>query len=200
MNESLELRNRILKMRESNNLVLDKVQAERKKLVSDTDFIVQKIESKSDKEEENFTNNKDNLNLKPQKEDISHTMERKKVVDSNLFKNNSVNTKINYEKNKAKEISNNLVNDNEAQFRIIANKFNEAVEVILELSEKVKKLEGIVNNLPVNYVKNKKNKSFFNLKNSVLFTITILFIIGIFTLSIDLSLVKLIITDIISSI
>ena len=200
MNESLDLRNRILKMRESNNLVLDKVQAERKKLVSDTDFIVQKIESKSDKEEENFTNNKDNLNLKPQKEDISHTMERKKVVDSNLFKNNSVNTKINYEKNKAKEISNNLVNDNEAQFRIIANKFNEAVEVILELSEKVKKLEGIVNNLPVNYVKNKKNKSFFNLKNSVLFTITILFIIGIFTLSIDLSLVKLIITDIISSI
>ena len=160
MNESLELRNRILKMRESNNLVLDKVQAERKKLVSDTDFIVQKIESKSDKEEENFTNNKDNLNLKPQKEDISHTMERKKVVDSNLFKNNSVNTKINYEKNKAKEISNNLVNDNEAQFRIIANKFNEAVEVILELSEKVKKLEGIVNNLPVNYVKNKKTNRF----------------------------------------
>ena len=33
------------------------------------------------------------------------------------------------------------VNENEAQFLILANKFNEAVEVILELSEKVEKLE-----------------------------------------------------------
>ena len=95
---------------------------------------------------------------------------------------------------------NSLAYDNEAQFRIIANKFNEAVEVILELSEKVKKLEEIVNNLPVNYPNDKKKQSFFNMKTYSYFIVTIIFIIGIFTFPIDLRLVKMIIMDIISSI
>ena len=47
----------------------------------------------------------------------------------------------------------NFNNDNEAQFRLLATKFNESVEVILELSEKVNKLEKLT-------YSDKKNRSY----------------------------------------
>ena len=198
MNESLDLRNRILKMRESNNLVLDQVKSEIKNNDTNLEFINQKTSNNSNKEKVDLLDTKDKTNSEIKKENTINSEEDKKIVDTNLFRKKTTNSNIRHEKNK--EILNSSVNDNEAQFRIIANKFNEAVEVILELSEKVKKLEEIVNNLPVNYLKDKKRQSFLNIKTYGYIIITILFIIGILTFPIDLSLVKLIITDIISSI
>ena len=83
---------------------------------------------------------------------------------------------------------------------MIAKKFNEAVEVILELSDKVKNLEETINSLSVKSSKNKKNNSFFNLKTYVFITIITLIILALFTFPINLTLIKLIITDVISSI
>ena len=198
MNESLDLRNRILKMRESNNLVLEQVRAETKSLNSNSKPIEKNIQNNFNIEKENLTDNQAKINTGIQKENRRNSLQNEKKVDSNLFAKKPVNSNIRYKKNK--ETLNYLAIDNEAQFRIIANKFNEAVEVILELSEKVKKLEGIVNSLPVNYGKDNKRQSFYNIKTYAYIILIILFVIGMFTFPIDLSLVKLIIMDIISSI
>ena len=198
MNESLDLRNRILKMRESNNLVLEQVKAETKSLNSNSKPIDKNIQNNFNIEKENLKDNQAKINTGIQKENSRNSLQNEKKVDSNLFAKKPVNSNIRYKKNK--ETLNNLAIDNEAQFRIIANKFNEAVEVILELSEKVKKLEGIVNSLPVNYAKDNKRQSFYNIKTYAYIILTILFVIGMFTFPIDLTLVKLIIMDIISSI
>ena len=61
-----------------------------------------------------------------------------------------------------KENSINFTDSNEAQFRILATKFNEAVEVILELSDKVSKLEKVVYKT---HSQNKKENSVFNYIN-----------------------------------
>ena len=198
MNESLDLRNRILKMRESNNLVLEQVKAETKSLNSNSKPVDKNIQNNFNIEKENLTDNQAKINTGIEKENSRSSLQNEKKVDPNLFAKKLVNSNIRYKKNK--ETLNNLAIDNEAQFRIIANKFNEAVEVILELSEKVKKLEGIVNNLPLNYVKDNKRQSFYNFKTYAYILLTILFVTGMFTFPIDLSLVKLIIMDIISSI
>ena len=45
MNESLDLRNRILKMRESNNVVLDQAKSEIKTLETSTEILPQKTQN-----------------------------------------------------------------------------------------------------------------------------------------------------------
>ena len=162
MNDSLDLRKRILKMRE-NSVSLKEVQAE--------DI---KEDEKNNKDTDNSTLFKKSKFEPP----------KKKVV----------------QQRKNEEIQNKLVDSNEAQFLILANKFNEAVEVILELSEKVKKLEKSV------YKKeNKLNKKsffslFFNLKVFLLFFLVILFSLGVFTLPFNMSIIKLMLVDFLSSI
>ena len=181
MNESLDLRNRILKMRETNNVVLDQAKSEIKTPETFTETLPQKTQNDVISREVNFE-------TKLEKE--KSPLENKKIENSN---NKNV-------RNPIKQASDNLPYDNEAQFRMIAKKFNEAVEVILELSDKVKNLEETINSLSVKSSKNKKNYSFFNLKTYVFITITTLIILVLFTFPINLTLIKLIITDVISSI
>ena len=181
MNESLDLRNRILKMRESNNVVLNQAKSEIKTPETFTETLPQKTQNDVISREVNFE-------TKLEKE--NSLLENKKIENSN---NKNV-------RNPIKQASDNLPYDNEAQFRMIAKKFNEAVEVILELSDKVKNLEETINSLSVKSSKNKKNHSFFNLKTYVFITITTLIILVLFTFPINLTLIKLIITDVISSI
>ena len=52
--------------------------------------------------------------------------------------------------------------DNDAQFLMLANKFNEAVEVILELSHKVEKLERNAYQNSHKQINNLNRSSFFN--------------------------------------
>ena len=125
MNDSLDLRNRILTMRESNNIIVTKTHSLNNNLMS-------KFESsiKDDKQKKSDIY-EDNISEKSEKT----------VLRSH--KNNSEN--LNLHKDKfTKKTSKSIVNDNEAQFLMLANKFNEAVEVILELSKKVEKLEKVV--------------------------------------------------------
>ena len=192
MNESLDLRNRILKMRESNNLVLDQVKPKSKNIITNHQSIAPKIEAKVSNSEENSIETKNNIN-------IGTLKENKNITDS--YEKDIVSQNTKHEKNTDKESLKSLVYDNEAQFRIIANKFNEAVEVILELSEKVKKLEEIVNGFPVKSVEYEKKKYFFlNIKTFVYIIITALLIVGFLFFPIDISIIRLIIADVISSI
>ena len=190
MNESLDLRNRILKMRESNNLVLDQLKPKSKNIITNSQSIAPKNETKVGNHKENSTETKNNINLGTQKENKNSTP---------LYARDIVNPNIKLQKNTNKDSLKNLTYDNEAQFRIIANKFNEAVEVILELSEKVKKLEEIVNSLPVKSNEDKKKYFFLNIKTFVYIIIATLLIVAFSFFPIDMSLIRLIITDVISS-
>ncbi len=162
MNDSLDLRKRILKMRESS-------------------VSLKEVEPKDIKEE--------------QKND--------QVTDNSiLFKKSKLEPNKNkvVQKSKNQAIQNKLGDSNEAQFLILANKFNEAVEVILELSEKVKNLEKTV------YEKENKlnKKSFFslifNLKLFIIFFLVVLFFLGVFTLPFNITSIKLMLVDFLSSI
>ena len=199
MNESLDLRNRILKMRESNNLVLDQAKSESKKIDSSSEFVTQKTETDLNSQE-NLKESVDNVNFETEISKQSSFVESKKTVNSNLFKKELDNSNLKKEKTTNKQTLNSLFSDNEAQFRMIAEKFNEAVEVILELSNKVKKLEEIVNDLSMKSGKNKKSYSFLSLKTFVLITFTTVMILAFLSFPVDISLIKLIIQDVISSI
>ena len=192
MNESLDLRNRILKMRQSNNLVLDKVKPKSKNIITNSHSIAPKNETKVANSEENSIEKKNNI-------DIGTRKDNKNSADS--YAKAIVNPNTKHEKNTNKESLKSLAYDNEAQFRIIANKFNEAVEVILELSEKVKKLEEIVNGFLVKSDEDKKKKYFFlNIKSFVYIIVTTIIIVAFSFFPIDISLIRLIIADVISSI
>ena len=162
MNDSLDLRKRILKMRESSVSL------------KEVEFKGIKEEPKNDQETDNsilFNKSK----LEPQKN---------KVV----------------QRKKNEEIQNKSVDSNEAQFLILANKFNEAVEVILELSEKVKKLENFIYKKEIKLNKQSFFSLFFNLKVFILFFLIALFVLGFFTLPFNMSIVKLMLVDFLSSI
>ena len=162
MNDSLDLRKRIMKMRESS-------------------ASLKKVDPKNIKEELKNDQGTDN---------------------SKLFKKSKLESPKNkvVQRRKNEEIQNKLVDSNEVQFLILANKFNEAVEVILELSEKVKKLEKTV------YEKENKlnKKSFFslilNLKLFIIFFLVVLFFLGVFTLPFNVTSIKLMFVDFLSSI
>ena len=83
---------------------------------------------------------------------------------------------------------------------MLANKFNEAVEVILELSQKVEKLERSLHQNSSQTKKLKSKSTFFNLKGLLFLFIIPIIIIIFFTLPIDFSLMELIIIDVLSMI
>ena len=162
MNDSLDLRKRILKMRESSVSL------------KEVEFKGIKEEPKNDQETDN------SILFKKSK----FEPEKNKVV----------------QRKKNQEIQDKSVDSNEAQFLILANKFNEAVEVILELSEKVKKLENFIYKKEIKLNKQSFFSLFFNLKVFILFFLIALFVLGFFTLPFNMSIVKLMLVDFLSSI
>ena len=181
MNENLNLRNRILKMRESNNLVVTKTNSSNNNLMSKFENTI-----KEDKPKNNFLSK--NIG-KDKNEDLI----QKSIINNPedlLHHNKGIEQKT------AKDIS----NDNEARFLMLANKFNEAVEVILELSKKVEKIERNFDQNTSQTRKLESKSSFFNLKVFIFLLIIPITIIGFFTLPIDFSLMKTIIIDVFSMI
>ena len=180
MNDSLDLRNRILKMRESNNLNVTKQDSLNNNLMSEFENSIQddkKKERNSDKEIITDLN---------------------KEIVSNSTQNNSENLTHHKDKTENQNI-NSTVNDNDAQFLMLANKFNEAVEVILELSQKVEKLERNASQNK-NIQKNKvKGSSLFNFKILVFIFLVPIILLSFFTIPFDFLLIKSIIIDILSS-
>ena len=172
MNDSLDLRNRILKMRESNNLNVKKQDSSNNHLMSEFESSI-KDENKKE--------------INPNRQTLSNSTQNN---SENLFQNNDEKENQNISRN---------VNNNDAQFLMLANKFNEAVEVILELSHKVEKLErnAIQNN---NIAKKKvKNSTFFYFKIFVFILLIPMIVLGFFTLPFDFLQIKSIIIDILSS-
>jgi len=188
MNESLELRNRINKMRSINNLEISDekfLNNEKNKLVN-----TQKIDKKKfiDESKKKVINNPE-LKKIPKINHALDNFQTKQIHRKDVFKDQQ----LNLNKNK------NFNNDNEAQFRLLANKFNESVEVILELSEKVNNLENLIYNHP----KNKKSRNLFFFFNLKLISIVIsIFIVGyVFLLMpMDTSAINQILNDIFSAI
>ena len=184
MNESLDLRHRINKMRSINNLVTkeDKfskyVKNEPRK--TDQKQIQKNIRYSQEKITENVEINKfDKIKSEfiPSKEEIINT--------NTLFQKKPTNNNQNFN------------NDNEAQFRLLAKKFNQSVEVILELSEKVNKLEKLI-------YSEKENKSSRGLTInfrllSIIFIIFIL-VFSFLLIDIDTTLIREIIKDILTGI
>ena len=178
MNDSLDLRNRILKMRESNNLTVTKKDYLNNDLMTKFESSIEVDNQRKSNTEKNFVNDKNKATLS-------------KSIESNF---DNLTQKV---KSENKNLKRNI-NDNEAQFLMLANKFNEAVEVILELSEKVEKLERYVSQNP-SKLKNNTNSSYFNFKIFVFLLIIPIIVIGFFTLPFDLSFIETIIIDILSS-
>ena len=180
MNDSLDLRNRILKMRESNNLSVTKQDALNNNLMSEFESSI-----------------KDN-NKKETNSNKGIVIEKNKEIVSNTINKNSENLDENRDKTKNQNI-NKTVNNNEAQFLMLANKFNEAVEVILELSDKVEKLERNASQKSHKQTKNVNSSSFFNIKIFVFLLLIPIMVLAFFTLPFDISSMKSIIIDIFST-
>ena len=180
MNESLDLRNRILKMRENNNLIATNSSLSNNNLMSKFESSIKEDNSK--KTDLIKSDNKDKNN----------------EINSNLLKNNIENKFFQKDKPKNKT-SKSSSDDNQAQFLMLANKFNEAVEVILELSEKVENLERL-NKAKSNKT---KDKSFFwltfNIKIFAFIVIIPIIVLSFFTLPVDFDSIKSIILDIITT-
>ena len=174
MSDTLDLRKRILKMREINKIdpkTIDSFNS----INQDSDLIQTK---KGNISEYNPNDIKNKKLIKTKTNEYIHNKSFDLVLNSKKRDEN------NYE----------------AQFRLLANKFNEAVEVILELSDKVKNLEKTV------YLKDKKNnkKSKYNqipnLKIIVSIILIFLFALGVIYLPINTLMLKSILSDISSSI
>ena len=92
--------------------------------------------------------NEKNDNLKPEYSETNHD---KANIEANLDKDEvslnkaeeSIQREINPNISDLKENLNNVSKTNEKAFDLLANKFNESVEVILELTQRVEKLETI---------------------------------------------------------
>ena len=181
MNDSLDLRKRIIKMRESNNLVVTSSNHLDKNLLSKS------VNNITEKKSEIPEFNKTNVNDKTKEMETTNTKKDK-------LSTNPYNEK--FEDNNIKS----FVSNNEAQFLMLANKFNEAVEVILELSEKVDRLEKKSRANSYKTKTNDKSYSFLNFK-LLIFLLTIpLIVLVFFTFPLDFSLINLIVKDIFSKI
>ena len=180
MNERVDLRRRINKIRSRNNLEPNEdkfskhLKMEPKK--TDEKEIQKSIKQFQDKITENEEINREFI---PPKEEI--------VNPNTLFQKKQIN------KNEDK----NFNSDYEVQFKLLANKFNESVEVILELSEKVNKLEKLL----YSEIENKSYRAVpFNLR--LISIILVIFILGysFSFIDIDTTLIKEIIKDILTGI
>ena len=186
MNESLDLRNRINKMRSINNLDTneDKITKNLKINPKKTDY--KGIQKNITDSQEKFTENEG--------------IKKFDKINGEFITRNeeTINTKPLFQKKLIEKSENkNFNNNNEAQFRLLANKFNESVEVILELSEKVNKLEKLIYSQKEN--KSSRGLSFDFRYISIIF---IFFIIGYsFSLiDMDITLIREIIRDILTGI
>ena len=144
----------------------------------------------------NETNEK-NDNEKPKNneikkdEDLNQSNENEVVVKTNNLENRT-QLDINSEISELKENLNKVAETNEKAFDLLAKKFNESVEVILELTQRVEKLETVtkLQSMQESVKKNEVKPSQKGFK----FFLFLLFVAGIsyffYKFDIDLSILK----------
>ena len=172
MNDSRDLRKRILKMREINNI--DQKNAPFIRSSEQDNKLNHRIQINVLETNKNKIKKNNFINL-PNEENIV-----KKNIDFDHSKNNQLN------------------NSYDAQFRILANKFNEILDVISDISSTVEKLEKVTYSKEKEYkvVRNKLN--WFKLKPIAFIFLIGLFGIAFFYLSTYLETLNIIIQDILS--
>ena len=141
--------------------------------------------------------NEKNDNEKPENNEIKNdvvlteTKENEVLVNNNNLENN-IQLDINSEISELKENLNKVAETNEKAFDLLAKKFNESVEVILELTQRVEKLETVtkLQSMQESVKKNEVKPSQKGLK----FFLFLLFVAGIsyvfYKFDIDLSIIK----------
>ena len=141
--------------------------------------------------------NEKNDNKKPEnneinKDEVSTETNENKVEADNSNLENRIQVDINSEISELKENLNKVAETNEKAFDLLAKKFNESVEVILELTQRVEKLETVTK-LQSMQESVKKNEVKSNSKG-LKFFLFLLFIAGIsyffYKFDIDLSILK----------
>ena len=141
--------------------------------------------------------NEKNDNEKPENAEIKNdevlteSIENKVEVDNSNLENR-IQVDINSEISELKENLNKVAETNEKAFDLLAKKFNESVEVILELTQRVEKLETVtkLQSMQESVKKNEVKHS----QKGIKFFLFLLFIAGIsyffYKFDIDLSILK----------
>ena len=141
--------------------------------------------------------NEKNDNEKPEnneinKDEVLTESDENKVEADNSNLENRIQVDINSEISDLKENLNKVAETNEKAFDLLAKKFNESVEVILELTQKVEKLETVakLHSMQESVKKNEVKPSQKGLK----FFLFLLFVAGIsyffYKFDIDLNILK----------
>ena len=154
--------------------------------------VVNKSYEKNDNEKpENAVINKDEVLIESNEDEVS--------VNKNSLKN-KVQPEDNSEISELKENLNKVAKTNEKAFDLLASKFNESVEVILELTQRVEKLETVAK-LQSMQESVKKTEIEPNPKG-LKFFLFLLFVAGIsyffYKFDVDLSIIKDISRDFLS--
>ena len=167
MSDNKDLKSKILLMRQKNF----------------GELVNESTEKNDNEKPENDEINKDKVLTKSNEDEVS-------VNKNNL--ENKIQPENNLEITELKENLNKVAKTNEKAFDLLASKFNEAVEVILELTQRVEKLETVtkLNSMQESVKKNEVRPSQKGLK----FFLFLLFVAGIsyffYKFEIDLSILK----------
>jgi hypothetical protein len=141
--------------------------------------------------------NEKNDNEKPENNEIkkdevlTESKENKVVVNNNNLESKN-QLDINSEISELKENLNKVAETNEKAFDLLAKKFNDSVEVILELTQKVEKLETVtkLHSMQESVKKNEVKPS----QKGIKFFLFLLFVAGIsyffYKFDIDVSILK----------
>ena len=141
--------------------------------------------------EKNDNEKSENSEIKKD-EVLTESKENKVVVNNNNNLESEIQLDINSEISELKENLNKVAETNEKAFDLLAKKFNESVEVILELTQKVEKLETVtkLHSMQESVKKNEVKPSQKGFK----FFLFLLFVAGIsyffYKFDIDLSILK----------
>ena len=146
--------------------------------------VVNESNEKNDNEKlENAKINEDEVSTKSNEDEVT--------VNKNDIENIN-QPEINTEIAELKENLNKVAKTNEKAFDLLASKFNESVEVILELTQRVEKLETVVKlqSMQESVKKNEVQPS----KNGLKFFLFLLFVAGItyffYKIDVDISILK----------
>ena len=146
------------------------------------------VVNKSDEKNDNEKPENNEIN----KDEVLTESDENKVEADNSNLENRIQVDINSEISDLKENLNKVAETNEKAFDLLAKKFNESVEVILELTQKVEKLETVakLHSMQESVKKNEVKPSQKGLK----FFLFLLFVAGIsyffYKFGIDLSILK----------
>ena len=105
--------------------------------------VINKSNEKNDNEKPQENNEKLEENTTINETEVSKKSNQNEVVVNNNNLENKTKLNINLEIYELKENLNQVAETNEKAFDLLAKKFNESVEVILELTQRVEKLETV---------------------------------------------------------